>query len=399
MSHPSVGRKGGRLSGDPRHCVAETRLRDARLIRTLGASSATRVGGEMSVQLFRGTMLEDGGRALRRLLLVIGIACLVGLLPVLSGLVGALMLFAITRSLHARMSRVMASRLSAFVIAVGALVLLLLPGGWFLTRILAEATQTLRSFRADDAVAWLSRMPLAGLDVADTMRNVVASIVTWLSTRALSLFGSVSATVLNLFVALFGLYYLLIGSASLWPRVQRLLPVPRPISDLLATRFGEVTEALLLGTMFTAILQGTIVGGSFALVGLPAPLLWGFVTACVSVLPILGSALVWLPGAGVLFVHGRPLAAVAVLAIGAGAASNLDNVVRLFVFRRVSGIHPMLTLVGAFAGVRMFGVIGAFLGPLILSYFFELLDVYEEATRVSTSETSPTRSGAHLALE
>jgi predicted PurR-regulated permease PerM len=209
----------------------------------------------------------------------------------------------------------------------------------------------------------------------------------------------VTATVLNLFGALFGLYYLLIGWSALWPRVQRLFPLPRTVSGLLATRFGEVTEALLLGTMFTAILQGTIVGGSFALVGLPAPLLWGFVTACVSVLPILGSALVWLPGAGVLFVQSRPIAAIVVLAIGAGVASNLDNVVRLFVFRRVSGIHPMLTLVGAFTGVRMFGVIGAFLGPLILSYFFELLNVYEEATGVSVSDPSPTRSGVHLALE
>jgi len=66
---------------------------------------------------------------------------------------------------------------------------------------------------------------------------------------------------------------------------------------------------------------------------------------------------------------------------GAGLASNIDNVVRLFVYRRVSGIHPMLTLVGAFAGIRLFGLVGAFLGPLILSYFFELLRIFEESTR------------------
>jgi len=151
--------------------------------------------------------------------------------------------------------------------------------------------------------------------------------------------------------------------------------------------------------MLTAILQGTIVGGSFALVGLPAPLLWGFVTACVSVLPILGSALVWLPGASVLFMNGRPIAALVVLAIGAGAASNLDNVVRLFVFRRVSGIHPMFTLVGAFAGIRMLGVVGAFLGPLVLSYFFELLTVYEDAMRLADDSALPVRQSTPIALQ
>ena len=352
----------------------------------------------MPVQFAGATTLSDGGRTLRRLLLVIGIACLIGLVPLLSGLVGALILFAITRSLHARMSRVLRPRVSAFSIAVGVLVLLLLPAGWVVARIIGEATDVLRSFRTEDALAMLSHTPFANPDLAETMKNVTASIVTWLSTRALSLFGSVSATVLNVVVALFGLYYLLIGGTQLWARVQRLLPVPKSVSDLLATRFGEVTEALLLGTMFTAILQGAIVGGSFALVGLPAPLLWGFVTACVSVLPILGSALVWLPGAAVLFLNGRPLAAVMVLALGAGAASNLDNVVRLFVFRRVSGIHPMLTLVGAFAGLRMLGIVGAFLGPLILSYFFELLTVYEDATHSSDSETPAPRDSTRFAL-
>ena len=97
--------------------------------------------------------------------------------------------------------------------------------------------------------------------------------------------------------------------------------------------------------------------------------------------PLLGSALVWLPGSIVLLFQHRPGAAVLVGVTGAGVASNIDNVVRLFIYRRISGIHPMLTLVGAFAGLRLFGLMGAFLGPLILSYFFELLRVFEEVTR------------------
>lgn len=394
----SVSGFGSSLSGDPRRLVSVARLHRGKRQRSLH-SLAISAWDPMPVQMATGTTLDDGGRALRRLLFVLGAACVFGLLPLLSGLVGALILFAITRSLHARLARRIGPRIAAFTVSVGVLVLLLLPGGWVVTRIIGQASDVLRRFSAQDAVAWLANTPLAMFDLAETMKNVVASVVTWLSTRAFSLFGSVSATVLNVFVALFGLYYLLIGSRGLWARVQRFLPIPTAISDLLARRFGEVTEALLLGTVFTAILQGAIVGSSFALVGLPAPLLWGFVTACVSVLPILGSALVWLPGAAVLFVHGRPLAAFVVLAIGAGAASNLDNVVRLFVFRRVSGIHPMLTLVGAFAGVRMFGVIGAFLGPLILSYFFELLNVYEESARVSGDSPLPVREAAHLTLQ
>jgi predicted PurR-regulated permease PerM len=97
------------------------------------------------------------------------------------------------------------------------------------------------------------------------------------------------------------------------------------------------------------------------------------------VLPLFGSALVWLPGSIVLFASGRPGAAIALLVFGAVVVSNIDNLVRPIVYRRVSGIHPMLTIVGAFAGVHLFGLIGALVGPLLLSYFVELTSLYERA--------------------
>ena len=94
------------------------------------------------------------------------------------------------------------------------------------------------------------------------------------------------------------------------------------------------------------------------------------------------------------------LACAAVLfVVGAVIASNVDNVARLVVFRRVSGIHPMLTLVGAVAGIRVFGPIGVFLGPLVLSYFVELLRAYEvpaEDARINLEEArapSPSTNG------
>jgi predicted PurR-regulated permease PerM len=95
------------------------------------------------------------------------------------------------------------------------------------------------------------------------------------------------------------------------------------------------------------------------------------------VLPILGSSLVWLPGAAVLALDQRYGAALLLVAIGALIASNLDNLVRPLVYRRVSNVHPMVTLVGAFAGVRLFGLSGLLLGPLAISYLLELLTVYE----------------------
>jgi predicted PurR-regulated permease PerM len=101
------------------------------------------------------------------------------------------------------------------------------------------------------------------------------------------------------------------------------------------------------------------------------------VTALVSVLPILGSSLVWVPATAVLLLSQRPGAALALGLIGAVVSSNVDNVIRPVIYRRVSGLHPMASLLGAFAGVEMFGLIGLVLGPLAIAYCLELISLYE----------------------
>jgi predicted PurR-regulated permease PerM len=85
-----------------------------------------------------------------------------------------------------------------------------------------------------------------------------------------------------------------------------------------------------------------------------------------------------LPAALVLLAQNRYGAASILLAIGGGLASNIDNLIRPLVYKRVSNIHPMITLVGAFAGVRYFGLLGLLLGPLGIAYLFELLRFYRE---------------------
>jgi predicted PurR-regulated permease PerM len=121
-----------------------------------------------------------------------------------------------------------------------------------------------------------------------------------------------------------------------------------------------------------------VVGIGFWVVGLSSPLFWGTVTAFASILPVLGSALVWLPGVIVLVLEDRYGAAVSLAIIGGLIASNLDNLVRPLVYRRVSDLHPMITLIGAFAGVQYFGLLGVLLGPLGIAYLFELLKFYRE---------------------
>ncbi len=97
-----------------------------------------------------------------------------------------------------------------------------------------------------------------------------------------------------------------------------------------------------------------------------------------ALLPAVGSALVWIPAAIVLFFHHRAVAGVLLIAWGSGIGALIDHVFRPYVSGRYAHIHPLLILVGAIVGVTYLGVIGLLLGPLILSYFFEILALYQK---------------------
>jgi predicted PurR-regulated permease PerM len=245
----------------------------------------------------------------------------------------------------------------------------------------------------------LAAFRVAGIDIGAYADTVVNSVVSWVSGRAVIVIGSVTMATVNLVIAIFGLYYLLISDGATWRQARRLLPFSLETVDLLADRFRTTTESMIIGIVLTAIAQGSVVGLAFALVGLPSAAFWGFITACVSILPILGSALVWLPGTAVLAADHRYGAAVGLFVTGLIVASQIDNVILLFVYRRVSRIHPMVTLVGAFAGIRLFGLVGLLLGPLAISYLVELLTAYSsepsrlvDSRRVARSIAGPAAS-------
>jgi predicted PurR-regulated permease PerM len=240
-----------------------------------------------------------------------------------------------------------------------------------------QASGVLRGMPASPVFERLAQLRIGSIDVGAQIMAASGTMLSWVSQQAFIVFGGLARTIINLVIAFFGLYYLLVARPGTWERVRGYLPFSPENSDLLLARFHNVTEATLLGIALTALLQGSLIGVTFRLLGLPNALFWGILTGLVSVLPVLGSAIVWLPGVLVLAFSGRFGAAIGLALVGGVVASNLDNLVRLVVFKRVSDIHPMITLVGAFAGVKYMGLIGVLLGPLAITYFFELLRVYQ----------------------
>ena len=95
-------------------------------------------------------------------------------------------------------------------------------------------------------------------------------------------------------------------------------------------------------------------------------------------LPVVGSGLVWGPAAIVLALQGRPIAAIALAVWGVVVVGSVDNFIRPIIYRRYAEVHPLITLIGAIVGVSHFGLLGLLIGPLALSYLFELVRMYRE---------------------
>lgn len=309
------------------------------------------------------------------LVATLGVAIALALTPFASGLLGIAVLYVVCAPAHRHLSRRIPPRVSAFVVLTIALVLVLLPLAVVIGIVVSEAPETLAALQESTVLGRLETLRVGRVDVGAQVAQAGGTVVGWLSQQALAFFGSAARGTLSLVIAFFGLYYLLLYPGAVWNSVRDFLPFSDEAADHLRDRFHSVTEATLVGTAFTALIQGSLVGAAFWAAGLRSAAFWGVITALVSVLPMFGSALVWVPGTVVLAMDEAWGGAVLVAAVGLFAA-NVDNIIRLVVFKKVSNIHPMATLIGAFAGLKYFGLLGVLLGPLAIAYFFEMLKMY-----------------------
>jgi predicted PurR-regulated permease PerM len=327
------------------------------------------------------------------LILALGVAIALALWPFFSGLLGAAVLYVIFVRLYRALAERLAAGVAAALTLIIALICVALPLIWVLGLLIQQAPDALHGIQESALFSRFAELRVGGFDIGDQLAKASGTLVSWISTQLLTFVGSATSAVLNLVIAFFGLYYMLRSGEYLWSRGREYIPFSAQTADALRDRFYGVTEAMLLGTALVALVQGTIVGIGFGIVGLSDPLFWATITAFASILPVLGSALVWLPATLVLVAQGRFGAAVTMLVAGGVFASNIDNVIRPLVYRRVSDIHPMITLVGAFAGVRYFGLVGLLLGPLAIAYLFELMHFYRleygDGSRIVTASAEP----------
>jgi predicted PurR-regulated permease PerM len=317
-------------------------------------------------------------RAAGVLILFLGLALLWAMLPYVSGLLAAPVLAIIWAPLHERLTRRMPAGAAAGIVLFLTFILIVLPGVWLITLLIGQAQNAVEALGRSPLLARLDEVRFGNIRIGPAISQAGQSALAWIGGNALSLIGTATRRVLSLLFAFVGLYYLLVRPGEAWRTVAPLIPFSPERTQMLHDRFEAVTWSTVVGTGLNAVVQGVLVSTAFAFAGVPNAAFWGTVTAVLSVLPLVGSGLVWGPAAISLFLSGRPLAAIVLALWGFLVVANVDNLLRPMVYRRFASMHPMATLVGAVIGVEYFGIVGLVLGPLAIQYFFELIAMYRE---------------------
>lgn len=182
--------------------------------------------------------------------------------------------------------------------------------------------------------------------------------------------------VINVFVLYFILYFLLSESDWFENTVRNNLPFEKENNALLLSELKTQTVSNSIGIVVLALLQAITALLGYFFLGVDEPLFWATITGIMSVIPVAGTTIVWVPLAVFLYAGGNTWQCMALLLYGGVVITNIDNVFRFVVQKQLGDIHPLVTFFGVVIGLPLFGFVGLIFGPLLISYFLLLLKIY-----------------------
>lgn len=214
-----------------------------------------------------------------------------------------------------------------------------------------------------------------------TIRDITNKITNKLS----NIIFSVPMFIIDLFIMLFVMFFLFRDGAIFLDKVGRILPLKSEYRDYVFKRLNDMTYAVIYGSIIIAAVQGALGGIGFFIFGLSSPLLWGIVMMFASLIPYIGSSIVWFPSALTLILNGYintdtsvMVKGVLLMLYGIFIVSTIDNLLKPKIIGDKSGLHPVLVLLGVVGGLKLIGFVGVIAGPIILGLLVTFVNIYEE---------------------
>lgn len=220
-----------------------------------------------------------------------------------------------------------------------------------------------------------------GIDLSSTeFKKAVRDLATktgfviFENTRAIA--SNILKFLFNFFLMLVVTYYLLIDGGRLVTFIVELSPLPQDQDEKLLQKFKDMAGAILIGNGLGGIVQGGLGGCVFALFGLSSPFLWGLIMAFLAFLPIVGIGVVFIPAAAFLFLKGRIGAGIFFIVFYVLVSGVIEYIAKPKLVGKRVQMHTLLVFLSIMGGLKLFGILGIIYGPLVVTGFLTLTDIY-----------------------
>lgn len=212
--------------------------------------------------------------------------------------------------------------------------------------------------------------------IKEQLLNTATVMGSGLMNASTQVLGSVSSLLMNFTLMLFVLFFVLRDHQALVEFIRHALPLSRSQEDLLLKETVNVSKSALLGTLLTSMTQGVIGGIGMALAGYPG-LFWGTMMAFASLIPVVGTALIWLPAALIAIATGNTGWGVFLIIWGVVVVGSIDNFVRPLFMQGSSSMNTVMLFFSLLGGLQLFGLMGLLYGPLVIALTLVMFRIYE----------------------
>ena len=313
--------------------------------------------------------------------------------PFVVPLAWAAVLVVLAHPIYDRLEKSWGPTRAALASTGGVTAVLIAPSLWAMYAFAQQGIGAVRNVQqgfANGKFRWVNRAwddiqrrfpELGAADLSDSIRQWAEVGITFVASRVGTIVAHAAVFCFDLGVTILVMFYLFRDGKTMVARLRELLPFMPEQRELMLTETEDLIFASVMSTAAGSLVQGLLGGLSFAAAGIGAPIFWGVMIAFASLIPAIGSALIWIPAAVTLMATGHITRGLVLLAFYGVVIGAVDYVLRPWLISGRSEMGQLLIFISVLGGVKVFGLLGIVLGPIIVALMASLLELYVPPSR------------------
>ncbi len=305
---------------------------------------------------------------------------------------GALFAY-VSYPLYRKFNQKINSTVSALLICLLIFLIIVVPAVFFVKGLVQESYAIFVLFKQKLATGLVSNCKSQICETFQTysqspeinfqIQETAKTVINWIVTKSSDVLVSIPKVLLNLFVLFFTMFYFLKDGEGLIHHINSYLKLQRNKYVRLIKRLKEILHGLVYGYVIVALIQGVTGSIGFFIFGISSPLFWGLFMGFLALIPFVGASIIWVPASLIFILEGvynnstwLIIKGILLFVYGIVFISSADNILKPKLMGNKAGIHSAIVLIGILGGLLTFGLLGVILGPLLLSFTVEFIDIY-----------------------